>query len=109
MTTSTFRPSGRPGRPGRHRRPGRPRSSWLAPAVLAPLALLLAACGGSSGGSGNPAPAASQQANNGGARQGGGNGGTPPGVNGTIAEVSKGTLEVQDTNSQTTVTYTSST
>ncbi len=72
-------------------------------------ALLLAACGGGSAGSGNnPAPAGNtQQANQGGAA--GRNGGAPPGVNGLIAEASKGTLQVQDTNSQTTVTYTTGT
>ncbi|MEN3358397.1 MAG: hypothetical protein V7637_2379 [Mycobacteriales bacterium] len=110
MTPSTFRPSGRPGRPGRNRRPGRPRTNWLAPAVLVPLAaVLLAACGGGSGGSGNPAPAGAQQTNAGQGTGAGRNGGTPPGVSGLIAEASKGTLEVQDTNSQTTVTYTAGT
>lgn len=78
--------------------------------MLAPLALLLAACGGSGGGSGGAAPAASQQANQGNQGTGGRfGGGAAPGVSGTIAEAGKGTLQVQDTDSQTTVTYTAST
>jgi hypothetical protein len=84
----------------------------LLPAVLAPLAVvLLAACGGSTGAAaGGATPSASQSGTGTGA---GRNGAGPPGVNGLIAEVtrqgSKGTLQVQDTNAQTAVTYASTT
>jgi hypothetical protein len=85
----------------------------LLPAVLAPLAaVLLAACGGSSGAS--PAGGAAAPANQSGTGTGGArNGPGMPGVTGKIAEVSKtganGTLQVQDTNSQTAVSYTAKT
>jgi hypothetical protein len=85
----------------------------LVSAVLAPLAVvLLAACGGSaSGGTAGAATPSTSQSGSG--NTGGRFGAGPPGVNGLIAEVtrqaSKGTLQVQDTDSQTAVTYAATT
>jgi hypothetical protein len=72
--------------------------------LLVPLlAVVLAACGTSAG---SPDPAAGRPSGAGG---GGAGGPGVPGVSGTIAAVSAGTLQVQDSTSQTTVTYTAST
>jgi hypothetical protein len=73
----------------------------LLPVLLLPVVVLLAACGGGA------APAAQIQppSTSDGARAGG----APPGVIGKIAEAAAGTLQVQGTDSQTTVTYTAKT
>jgi hypothetical protein len=83
------------------------RRSLLIASPLLALAVLLAGCGGSGAGGGGTANAAGPtgQAGTGGGRDGAG----PPGVSGTIAEAGKGTLQVQDSDSQTAVTYTAKT
>src|SRR4249919_202436 len=82
----------------------------VAVAALVPLALLLTACGGGSTPSGAAAVSSGQGRGNGGPAfgQGGGGGGAGagfPGASGLIAAVSPGTLQVQGTDAQTTVTY----
>ncbi|MFI5100264.1 MAG: hypothetical protein ACHQE5_07085 [Actinomycetes bacterium] len=81
--------------------------------ALVPLVVLLAACG-SSGGSGTGAAGAPSSApsaqRSGQAGQGGGFGGANfPGASGLIAAVEPGQLQVQSSDSQTTVTYTNAT
>ncbi len=82
-------------------------------AALLPVALLLGACasGGSSGGAGST-PVAQQGNGSNGNGNGNGNGGQGrgfPGASGLIAAASAGTLQVQSTSAQTTVTYGAST
>jgi hypothetical protein len=77
--------------------------------LVATAAVLLTACGGSGGGTAPAAAGDTGAAAGAGNGAGGRNGAGPPGVTGKIAEASKGTLQVQDTDAQTTVTYTAST
>jgi hypothetical protein len=79
------------------------------PGLVAAAAVLLTACGGSGGGAAPAVAGNTGAAGAAGAGNGARNGGAPPGVTGKIAEASKGTLQVQDTSAQTTVTYTAST
>jgi hypothetical protein len=87
----------------------RPVFRTVALAALVPLTLVLAACGssGSNAAAGSSPSGAARQGNGGAFGQGGGGfgGGGFPGANGLIAAVSPGTLQVQSTDSQTTVTY----
>jgi len=87
-------------------------------AALVPLALVLGACASSGSGSGTtPVAAQSRNGSGSGGGSGAGNGsGGPgqggrsfPGASGLIAAASAGTLQVQSTDSQTTVTYKGST
>ena len=80
----------------------------VAVAALVPVALLLAGCGGGSTPSGAAAVPSGQARGNGGPAFGQGGGGAGagfPGASGLIAAVSPGTLQVQGTDAQTTVTY----
>lgn len=81
--------------------------------ALVPLVVVLAACG-SSGGSGTgaagaPSSAPSTQRSGQGGQGGGFGGANFPGASGLIAAVEPGQLQVQSSDSQTTVTYTSAT
>jgi hypothetical protein len=89
---------------GRHRR----TLTWLG--VSLPLAVLLSACGTSgaatptaNAGASSSSPAPTRGGNLGGGQR------SFPGTTGLIAQASPGSLQVQSTNAQTTVTYTSAT
>ncbi len=94
----------------------RRRSARTAAALaLVPLVVVVAACGSGSGsGSGTaqagaPSSAPSGQRNGQGGQGGGFGGANFPGASGLIAAASPGSLQVQGTDSQTTVTYTKAT
>lgn len=80
-----------------------------AAALTAVLALSLTACSGSGTTSTDPPTAAANQGGGRAAGPGGGQGGGQPGVSGKIAAIDGKTLQVQNSESQTAVTYTDKT